>query len=82
MGDLNNDGINDIIVTLPEAGVPPVTFGGAYIMHLGSDGLPIQTFTLNVTHIEGNFTSLVSASDSRTRSVLRQIPVNIGSVFC
>ena len=69
MGDLNNDGINDIVVTAPETGVPPLTFGAAYIMHLGSDGLPIETFTLNIPEIESDFSSLVSASDSRTRSV-------------
>ena len=69
MGDLNNDGINDIIVTAAETGVPPLTFGAAYIMHLGSDGLPIHTFTLNTTEIESNFTSLTKATDSRTWSV-------------
>ena len=72
MGDLNNDGINDVAVsaaelkhTDPVTNVTTVT-GAAYIMQMGSDGLPIKTIELNITTLEAQFPSIKPIGDTRT----------------
>ena len=70
MGDLNNDGINDIAVTAPETkDASDIIRGAVYVMHLGSDGLPIKTININLSVIQQQFPSFNPPIDSMTWAI-------------
>ena len=65
MGDLNNDGINDIAVTAPNTKDEFGVFRGTiYIIHLDRDGLPKKTITFDLSEIENQFPEFVPYDDS------------------
>ncbi len=65
MGDLNTDGIQDILVSaintpafIIENGInTSIVVGSFFIMHLGSDGLPIKTIEYNLSVIQSQVPS-------------------------
>ena len=75
MGDLNNDGINDVAITAASLRYYDVvlntssTTGALYLMHLGDDGLPIKTIEFNMIALEAQYPSLVPADDTRTWAI-------------
>ena len=69
MGDLNNDGIPDVTIAAAEHDHNGDRTGILYIIHLGSDGLPIKTIPINITELESQYPSINPASSSRTWSI-------------
>ena len=69
MGDLNGDGITDIAVSAPEADVDGDTRGAAYVIQLGSDGLPIHTLSIEFDSLVSQFSHFVPHYDTMTWSI-------------
>ena len=75
MGDLNNDGIGDAAVSaVDHRHTDPATnvttlIGAVYLMHLGSDGLPIKTIDIDIAALEAQFPSILPAGNTRTWAI-------------
>ena len=65
MGDLNDDGISDILVSAPDTSATiieggknkSIVSGSFFILHLGSDGLPLKTIEYNLSVIQNQVPS-------------------------